>query len=51
MKIIVADKISERGIKLLRDAGWNVLTPAAADVPAETRLAETRSAWPSTLLP
>src|SRR5277367_526671 len=35
MKIIVADKISERGIKLLRDAGWNVLTPAAADVPAE----------------
>src|ERR1700677_2238159 len=35
MKIIVADKISERGIKLLRDAGWNVLTPTAADVPAE----------------
>ncbi len=35
MKIIVADKISERGIKLLRDAGWNVLTPSAAEVPAE----------------
>jgi len=35
MKIIVADKISERGIALLRDAGWNVLTPAAAALPAE----------------
>ncbi len=35
MKVIVADKISERGIQLLRDAGWNVLTPSAAEVPAE----------------
>jgi len=35
MKIIVADKISERGIALLRDAGWNVVLPAAAALPSE----------------
>ena len=35
MKIIVADKISERGIALLRETGWEVLTPAAAEVAAE----------------
>lgn len=35
MKIIVADKISERGIALLRDAGWKVVTPAAAALPSE----------------
>lgn len=35
MKIIVADKISERGLALLRDAGWEVLTPAAAALPSE----------------
>lgn len=35
MKIIVADKISERGIALLRETGWNILTPAAADLPRE----------------
>jgi len=35
MKIIIADKISERGIALLREAGWEVLTPAAAAVPSE----------------
>jgi len=35
MKIIVADKISERGIALLREPGWEVLTPAAAAVPSE----------------
>jgi D-3-phosphoglycerate dehydrogenase / 2-oxoglutarate reductase len=29
MKIVVADKISERGIALLRELGWNVVTPAA----------------------
>ena len=34
MKIIVADKISERGLALLRDTGWNVLTPTAAELPA-----------------
>jgi len=35
MKIIVADKISERGIALLRETGWNVVTPAAAALPSE----------------
>jgi D-3-phosphoglycerate dehydrogenase len=35
MKILVADKISERGLALLRETGWDVVTPAAADVPAQ----------------
>jgi D-3-phosphoglycerate dehydrogenase len=35
MKIIVADKISERGIALLRETGWKVLMPAAAALPSE----------------
>jgi D-3-phosphoglycerate dehydrogenase / 2-oxoglutarate reductase len=35
MKILVADKISERGIALLRETGWEVVLPAAADVPAQ----------------
>src|ERR1700723_3703524 len=35
MKIIVADKISERGIALLRETGWDVVTPAAAALPSE----------------
>ncbi len=35
MKIIVADKISDRGIALLRDAGWNVVMPTAATLPSE----------------
>jgi D-3-phosphoglycerate dehydrogenase len=35
MKIIVADKISERGIALLRETGWNIVVPAAADLPRE----------------
>src|ERR1700678_2183128 len=30
MKIIVADKISERGIELLRETGWQVVLPEAA---------------------
>jgi D-3-phosphoglycerate dehydrogenase len=34
MKIIVADKISERGLALLRETGWEVLTPTAAELPA-----------------
>ena len=34
MKIIVADKISERGLDLLRATGWEVLTPTAAELPA-----------------
>jgi D-3-phosphoglycerate dehydrogenase len=40
MKIIVADKISERGIALLREAGWNVLTPTAAVLPSEVASAD-----------
>jgi D-3-phosphoglycerate dehydrogenase / 2-oxoglutarate reductase len=40
MKIVVADKISERGIELLRQAGWDVLTPTAAALPSELANAE-----------
>ncbi|MGH9715387.1 MAG: phosphoglycerate dehydrogenase [Candidatus Acidiferrales bacterium] len=36
MKIIIADKISPRGIALLRETqGWDVVTPAAASLPSE----------------
>src|SRR5271155_3539272 len=35
MKIIVADKISERGIELLRETGWEIVLPAAAALPSE----------------
>jgi len=36
MKVIVADKISERGIELLREPGWDiVIAPGAAALPAE----------------
>src|SRR6202050_777934 len=35
MKIIVADKISERGIALLRETGWDVVMPAPAALPSE----------------
>src|ERR1700733_7461611 len=35
MKIVIADKISERGIALLKDTGWNVVMPAAASLPSE----------------
>jgi D-3-phosphoglycerate dehydrogenase / 2-oxoglutarate reductase len=35
MKIIIADKISERGIALLRETGWEVVMPAAAALPSE----------------
>jgi D-3-phosphoglycerate dehydrogenase / 2-oxoglutarate reductase len=35
MKIIVADKISERGLALLRETGWNVVTPPAASLASE----------------
>jgi D-3-phosphoglycerate dehydrogenase len=34
MKIVVADKISERGFALLRETGWEVVTPSAAELPA-----------------
>ncbi len=35
MKIVVADKISERGIALLRETGWEVVTPAAPALSSE----------------
>src|SRR5271170_619031 len=35
MKIIVADKISERGIELLRETGWEIVLPTAAALPSE----------------
>ena len=34
MKIMIADKISERGIALLRETGWQVVTPNAAELPS-----------------
>jgi D-3-phosphoglycerate dehydrogenase / 2-oxoglutarate reductase len=40
MKIIVADKISERGIALLRETGWEVALPAAAALPTEIASAD-----------
>jgi D-3-phosphoglycerate dehydrogenase len=35
MKIIVADKISERGLALLGETGWEIATPAAATLAKE----------------
>jgi D-3-phosphoglycerate dehydrogenase len=35
MKIIVADKISERGIALLKETGWDIVLPAAGTLAAE----------------
>src|SRR5260370_17685779 len=35
MKIIVADRISEHGVKLLPDRGWQVVQPAAAALASE----------------
>ncbi|HUO34739.1 MAG TPA: phosphoglycerate dehydrogenase [Candidatus Acidoferrum sp.] len=35
MKIIVADKISERGLALLRETAWNVVTPPPASLLTE----------------
>jgi D-3-phosphoglycerate dehydrogenase len=40
MKIIVADKISERGFSLLREAGWDVATPAAGALATELATAD-----------
>jgi D-3-phosphoglycerate dehydrogenase / 2-oxoglutarate reductase len=34
MKIVVADKISDRGIELLRAPGWQVITPKELSAPA-----------------
>ena len=38
MKIVVADKISDRGLELLREPGWNVVVPAKGE--AATALAD-----------
>ncbi|MFZ0039388.1 MAG: phosphoglycerate dehydrogenase [Candidatus Acidiferrales bacterium] len=35
MKIVVADKISERGIEILRETGWTIAIPAPAALAAE----------------
>ena len=35
MKILVADKISERGFALLRETGWEVVSPATGSFAAE----------------
>jgi D-3-phosphoglycerate dehydrogenase len=35
MKLVVADKISERGLALLRETGWEIAQPAAAALEAE----------------
>jgi D-3-phosphoglycerate dehydrogenase len=35
VKIVVADKISERGLALLRETGWQVASPSAASLGAE----------------
>ena len=35
MKIIVADKISERGLELLRETGWEIATTSAATLAGE----------------
>jgi len=40
MKIVVADKISEHGVELLRQPGWNVALPTPAALPAELGEAE-----------
>jgi D-3-phosphoglycerate dehydrogenase / 2-oxoglutarate reductase len=40
MKIIVADKISERGFALLREGGWDVVTPAAGALAGELATAD-----------
>src|SRR5258706_15747147 len=35
MKVIVADKISERGVELLRSAGWNIVVTTKDTLNAE----------------
>ena len=40
MKIIVADKISERGFTLLREAGWDVVSPMAGALATELATAD-----------
>ncbi len=40
MKILVADKISERGLEILREPGWQVVIPEKGQVEAEIADAE-----------
>src|SRR5258708_26655703 len=40
MKVIVADKISERGVELLRSAGWNIVVTTKDTLNAEIAGAE-----------
>jgi D-3-phosphoglycerate dehydrogenase len=40
MRIVVADKISERGVELLRESGWQVATPPFAAPALRSALAE-----------
>ncbi len=40
MKIIVADKISERGLALLRDTGWDIVVSPGAALPSEIASAD-----------
>jgi D-3-phosphoglycerate dehydrogenase / 2-oxoglutarate reductase len=40
MKIVVADKISERGVALLKETGWDVVSSTAVSLPSELANAE-----------
>jgi D-3-phosphoglycerate dehydrogenase / 2-oxoglutarate reductase len=40
MKIVVADKISERGVALLKETGWDVVSSTAISLPSELANAE-----------
>ena len=40
MKVIVADKISERGVELLKQTGWNVVQTTKETLPGELANAE-----------
>ena len=40
MKIVIADKISSRGIKLLSDGGWQVSLPGPAELAGELATAD-----------
>ena len=35
MKVIVADKISDRGIELLKETGWNIVLTSKENLNAE----------------
>ena len=40
MKVIVADKISERGVELLKKTGWNIVQTTKETLPGELADAE-----------